>query len=154
MSAEHTEYEEFIKRQDESIMTTLPQFTQGILMYGKETMNSLLLLSGGSAAALLAFIGHLTTSGMKESAKGLALPLCVFVVAAIFAVGGMGFSYLSQGKGYQAQLVLLLGRDNKRSELFWQWAYVWLGLAVLCVFASFAGCLGGVWLAYWAFMNL
>ena len=54
MSAEHTEYEEFIKRQDESIMTTLPQFTQGILTYGKETMNSLLLLSGGSAAALLA----------------------------------------------------------------------------------------------------
>lgn len=154
MSAEHTEYEEFIKRQDESIMTTLPQFTQGILMYGKETMKSLLLLSGGSAAALLAFIGHLTTSGMKESAKGLALPLCVFVVAAVFAVGGMGFSYLSQGKGYQAQLVLLLSRDNKRSDSVWREAYIWLGLAVLCVFASFVGCLGGVWLAYQAFMSM
>lgn len=154
MSAEHTEYEEFIKRQDESIMTTLPQFTQGILMYGKETMKSLLLLSGGSAAALLAFIGHLTTSGMKDSAKGLALPLCVFVVAAVFAVGGMGFSYLSQGKGYQAQLVLLLSRDNKRSDSVWREAYIWLGLAVLCVFASFVGCLGGVWLAYQAFMSM
>lgn len=154
MSAEHTEYEEFIKRQDESIMTTLPQFTQGILTYGKETTKSLILLSGGSAAALLAFIGHLATSGMKEPAKGLALPLCVFVVAAVFAVGGLGFSYLSQGKGYQAQLALLLVRDNKRSELIWRGAYVWLGLAVLCVLASFAGCMGGVWLAYQAFMNL
>lgn len=154
MGEEHSEHEAFIKRQDESIMTTLPQFTQGILTYGKETMKSLILLSGGSAAALLAFIGHLATSGMKESAKGLALPLCVFVVAAVFAVGGMGFSYLSQGKGYQAQLVLLLSRDNKRSDSVWRETYVWLGLAVLCVLASFVGCLGGVWLAYQAFMSM
>lgn len=146
--------EEFIKRQDESIMATLPQFTQGILTYGKETMKSLILLSGGSAAALLAFIGHLATSGMKESAKGLALPLCVFVVAAVFAVGGLGFAYLSQGKGYQAQTILLLVRDNKHSDLIWRRAYFWMALAILCVMVSFAGCLGGVWLAYRAFMRM
>lgn len=154
MSAEHTEYEEFIKRQDESIMATLPQFTQGILTYGKETMRSLLLLSGGSAAALLAFIGHLATSGMKEPAKGLALPLCVFVAAAVSAVVGMGFSYLTQGKGYQAQLALLLGRDDNLYKSTWRGAYFWLALAILCVMVSFAGCLGGVWLAYQAFMSL
>ena len=147
MGAEHTEYEALIKRQDAYILGTLPQFAQGVLTYGKETMKSLILLSGGSAAALLAFIGHLATSGMKEPAKGLALPLCVFVVAAVFAVGGLGFSYLSQGKGYQAQIVLLLGRD-------WRGAYFWMALAILCVMASFAGCLGGVWLAYRAFMRM
>ena len=154
MSTEHKEHEEFIKRQDDYILGTLPQFTEGVLMYGKETMKSLLLLSGGSAAALLAFIGHLATSGMKEAAKGLAFPLCIFVFAAVLAVGGLGFSYLSQGKGYQAQIVLLLSRDDKNSNRVWRRSYFWMFLAILCIMVSFAGCLGGVWWAYQAFMNL
>lgn len=154
MSTEYKEHEEFMKRHDDYILGTLPQFAEGVLMYGKETMKSLLLLSGGSAAALLAFIGHLATSDMKESAKGLAWPLSIFVVAAVFAVGGLGFSYLSQGKGYLAQITLLLGRDNNLCKSIWRGAYFWMFLAILCVMISFAGCLGGVWWAYQAFMNL
>ena len=31
MSTEHKEHEEFIKRQDDYILGTLPQFTEGVL---------------------------------------------------------------------------------------------------------------------------
>lgn len=144
-----------IEKYDEYILRTASDYVQGVFTYGRGSMKALILISTGAAAALLAFIGHLATSGMKESAKGLALPLCIFMFASLLATAGLGFSYFSQAKSCNTQEHFLLGNIGSkeyRSDL--RWAYAWMSIAILCVFLSFAACLTGIGFSYWAFMGL
>ncbi len=143
------------EKYDEYILNTASDCIQGVLTYGRETMKALILISTGSAAALLAFIGHLATSGMKEPAKGLALPLCVFMLASLLAAAGLGFSYFSQAKFCNTQECFLLRAiDTKEFSGSLRWAYIWMGAAVLCVLSSFVACFAGIGVSYWAFMAL
>lgn len=131
----------------------LPNIVDGVITYAKETMKGLILLNSGSAAALLAFIGHLATMGMKENAKMFALPLCLFLAASIAALIGMGLSYLSQNLVMQALEYLILNRAADY-EIKRKWSLFFMTFAVLAIIISFSVCAYAVRLSYFAFMAI
>jgi len=135
------------------IKNIMPNVADGVITYGKETMKGLILLNSGSAAALLAFIGHLAVSGMKEEAKMFALPLYLFLAASIMALAGMGLSYLSQNLVMQALEYLTLNRTADY-EIKRKWSLFFMTFAVLAIIISFSVCAYAVWLSYFAFMAI
>jgi hypothetical protein len=64
------------------------------LDFGAYASRGMLLLPGGAAIALLAFLGSGRATDWQ--ATMLAPCLATFAVAAFFAVGNMGFTYLAQ----------------------------------------------------------
>ena len=137
----------------EAVLTVLATIIEGTISLGKETMKGLILINSGGSAALLAFIGHLAISGLKDSAKGFALPLCLFMVAAIIALAGMGLSYISQIFASLACQNLLV-KEIQRAYIKIIFNVIFMVLAVLVNIASFGFCGYAVWSAYFAFMSL
>ena len=108
------------------------------ISYGIAAMKSLYLVSGGSAAALLAFMGHLITNDKIDMAKSLSMPLCVFFFASLLASGCLGCSYLSQER--YTQNAMKVGA-------------VCQIIAVLFTFGAYVVCIAGMVLAYATFMS-
>jgi hypothetical protein len=61
----------------------------------KETIKACLIINAGSAAALIAFMGHLVTEKQYSLVELLAPSNKWFIAGAIAAIFGHGFSYLS-----------------------------------------------------------
>ena len=85
------------KKQEMIDMGWLESF-KSTIMYGMAAMKGLYWLSGGAAAALLAFMGYLIAHGYAGLTPYLAVSLCLFFFAALLAAGSLGFSYLSQAQ--------------------------------------------------------
>ena len=137
----------------EAALNILPSIIDGVISYGKETIKGLILLNSGSAAALLAFIGHLAVSGMKDGAKAFALPLCLFIAASIVALLGMGLSYISEI--FNSLVCQSLIVNNVHGIYFKLMLNIgFMLLAIIANIASFGICGYAVWTAYFAFMSL
>ena len=137
----------------EAALNILPSIIDGIISYGKETIKGLILLNSGSAAALLAFIGHLAVSGMKDGGKAFALPLCLFMAASIVALIGMGLSYISEiFNSLVCQGLIVNNVLGIHSKLILN--IVFMFLAIISNIVSFGICGYAVWTAYFAFMSL
>jgi hypothetical protein len=111
---------------------------KSVISTAKILINSLILINGGAAVALLAFIGHLATApSSSASVSDFAAVLLWFVVgvgaAALFA----GFVCLSQ-KAYSSK---------------WQrFGHVTVVVSVLTAIASFVAFGLGAYNTYWVFV--
>jgi hypothetical protein len=148
------EYNKEIEMRRTYALAALPQGMTGMFEYAAEAMKALILISAGSAAALLALIGHLVTEGRGDMAKALSFPLCIFMASAIFAAGSFGLSYLSQLYINQAYVYLCLWKEKYSQEFqaVSKLNVLWQRLAIVLMLVAFAVCFYGVWEAYWAFM--
>jgi hypothetical protein len=105
---------------------------------GQSALKSALLINGGAAVALLAFIGSIWTS--DNAAKALpeiSLALLLYVSGVLSAAIAAGFTYLSQA-----------GFGHEFGEISRSVGYIGRWLAVLGVFASYVLFGYGSWLAF------
>jgi hypothetical protein len=72
-----------------------PEMLRSAMESAKETIKACLLIDAGSAAALIAFMGHLTTQKEFQLVEKLAPSNLWFVGGVFAAMLGHGFSYLS-----------------------------------------------------------
>ena len=145
------DYEQSGERRMDVLYSALPIMIQGVFLYASTGIKAFILLCGGSAAALLAFIGHLVNVGNVPAAHTMGLPLCCFLGAAVLACGVLCLSYLSQSCFVQDAQYELLEIPNTSSC---RWGIFFQCLAVLAMLAAFVACFAGMWLAYGAFMSL
>ncbi|MDR1378536.1 MAG: hypothetical protein LBJ36_05740 [Synergistaceae bacterium] len=158
MEKEHQEYDEQAMREVELqrayALSMLPVSTTGVFGYAAAAMKALILVNSGSAAALLALMGHLVTQNQGEAAKALGFPLCIFLVSAIFAAGSFGLSYLSQLYMNHTLVYLCLwkeeySKDYQRASKFNR---LYQRLAIFTTLIAFGLCFFGIWTAYRVFM--
>lgn len=71
---------------------------KSVILTGQNALKSAVLINGGAAVALLAFIGHVWKAADGDSAllKLLAAPLVSFVAGVLLAAVAAGTTYLSQ----------------------------------------------------------
>ncbi|MEX3776188.1 hypothetical protein [Pseudomonas sp. MYb118] len=112
---------------------------KSIIETGQNAIKSIMLLNGGAAVALLAFIGKLAGTGQIPL---FATPLTTFVIGAFTAGLTSGISYLTQ---------LIYSEEGKlrtRSGIALQAIAVLLGLLGLAAFGY------GTYKSYFAFIGL
>lgn len=68
---------------------------KSVIMSGQSAMRSSILLNGGGAVALLAYIGKLSVEAAGH-VSGFALPLLLFVAGALVVAVASGLTYLTQ----------------------------------------------------------
>ncbi len=109
-----------------------------VITTGQSALKSSLLINGGAAAALLAFIGGLWgKAGAKTVLPNLSYGLSLFVWGVLSAACASGATYLSQA-GFSGDL-------GKHSQVIGQVAR---GLAIICVISSYLLFACGAWQAY------
>lgn len=70
---------------------------RSVIAAGQSARQASLLINGGAAAALLAFVGHVvTTPRAKSIVPGLAFPLAWFLEGVLAAAVSSGATYLAQ----------------------------------------------------------
>jgi len=114
---------------------------KSIILAGQTSLRSAMLINGGAAVAVLAYIGRLTGDAVGNVAQ-FALPLFLFVLGALVVAVGAGVTYLSQwfyfgGGGWKSKVGFGLNI-----------------LAMLLGVGSWALFAAGAWLAYLAFSGL
>ncbi|WP_426287523.1 hypothetical protein [Luteibacter sp. E-22] len=82
---------------------------------GKGALNTLVLVSGGSGAAILSFISGLAGKGDKpEAVHGLMFSISFFYAAFVLAAVIAGMSYVAQG--HYKRSTYLVDTDRKKSD--------------------------------------
>jgi len=114
---------------------------------GQSTTKSAILLNGGAAIAMLAFIGHLFNSpdGILI-AKKLSYALVAFSLGTFSAVMSICASYISHEIALN---YLLKTRENKKNtvQIPW-WKKIWNKIFFALLFLSYVLFLYGLYLAY------
>jgi hypothetical protein len=67
-----------------------------VIAAGKEAINAIILINGGAAIALLAFLGNVLSRKNEILVRALALPLLLLSVGVLCGGIGFGLRYLSQ----------------------------------------------------------
>jgi hypothetical protein len=101
---------------------------KSVIEMAKTTVTSLILINGGSAVALLAFIGHLASAGNPPiPISSFAKPLLYFVIGVFAAVFFGGLILLTQK---------LYSERWPRSANFTSWISVLVGLGSFAAFGA------------------
>jgi len=109
-----------------------------VITTGQSALKSALLINGGAAAALLAFVGGIWGKPEAKAAlPNIAYGLSLFVWGVLSAACASGATYLSQA-GFNGEL-------GKRSQAVGEIAR---GLAIACVIAAYVLFACGAWQAY------
>lgn len=104
---------------------------KSVIEAGRTTLNALILMNGGAAVALLAFLGNSITKAPPDprlQLRSISLAMLLFVLGVGFAGVSMGMRYLTQ--------FLAHGRSAKAGT-WMNWASIGSGLCSLALF--FAG---------------
>ncbi|HGL5978090.1 TPA: hypothetical protein ACKFKV_003869 [Klebsiella oxytoca] len=81
---------------------------------GANACRTFLIMNGGAAIALLAFLGNIwNKSSSTEAASAIATALVLFCMGVVLAGVCAGFSYISQSLFVSSEL------GNKKSQLYW-----------------------------------
>lgn len=73
------------------------EMLRSVMMYGSEALKSAILINGGAAVALLAFIGNIWTRGIVPTAViPLTNALYYFTEGTVSAAVGVGLTYFTQ----------------------------------------------------------
>lgn len=117
---------------------------------GSEAIKAITLLNGGAAVAILAFIGHLASSGVEqETVQSLSRPLGFFVAGTFLAVFATGIGYFAQScnvfalknefKKLDHKADTAAQDKEKRNKKCWGAAFTWRtafkcfnSLAIIC----------------------
>ena len=112
---------------------------RSVIAYGQAALKSAMLINGGAAAALLAFIGNIWAKGVAPDAvSSLTSSIAFFAFGVLVAAVGTAGSYFTQ---------------YCYSEGFQRSAIVFHTLTVLVVLAAFALFGFGAWESYQAFVE-
>lgn len=115
----------------------------GMFRFSVEGMKALYIITGGAAAALLAFFGHLMTINRVDDAKSLTSALGCFFFAALSGSGSFFLSYLTQYV-YTTEAFL-----TKRSV----WGKYFYAFAATLTLSAYISSLCAMLLTYLAFMS-
>lgn len=119
---------------------------------GQSAIKSSMLVNGGGAVALLAFIGHLTTSSATAGAiPTFALPLTIFVLGVWLSGMSAGFTYLTAfGRSIK------LSDPQRRPTPKWRtFSNLSNWIAIICGSASLMFCFpAGCYFGYKSFERL
>jgi hypothetical protein len=110
--------------------------------FSAKGIGSLFLASGGAAAALLTYSGHLAALGKETGAY--FVPMALFFLSAVLASGAFCLSYIAQ---FFYAGGAFTGKFPIPGVLFHL-------LAVLSVIAAYAACLCGMWSVYLIFTGV
>jgi hypothetical protein len=94
---------------------------------GQAAMKTTVLINGGAAVSLLAFVGHLIASAKPTIVPRLAFPLTCFVVAVLCGAMAFGLTYVT----LSSIVLKKIARSNKSNALaiaFVVVSYVLFGL--------------------------
>ncbi|EPV7325746.1 hypothetical protein ACV9ZL_004410 [Klebsiella oxytoca] len=96
---------------------------------GANACRTFLIMNGGAAIALLAFLGNIwNKSSSTEAASAIATALVLFCMGVVLAGVCAGFSYISQSLFVSSEL------GNKKSLLYWGARNKSYGLYMRCRF--------------------
>lgn len=108
------------------------------IQFGQAALKSSILINGGAAVAILAFIGHILGSGVSKTIQSeISYSLLIFFVGVLAAAMACGTSYFSQSYYFELR--------NNKVALIWRIASV-----VLVIFSYICFLWGGL-SAYWGF---
>jgi len=110
-----------------------------LIAAGQSSMKTSILINGGAAVALLAFVGHLVGSGNNALVPGFAVSLVCFVMAVLSGALSLGVTYVTLSS-YSAEKT---NRGNITNYI-----------AVVLVALSFALFGTGSWFAFMAFCGM
>ncbi|MEX0802462.1 MAG: hypothetical protein WD688_03970 [Candidatus Binatia bacterium] len=77
-------------------LTDRTELFRSVILAGQSALKSAILINGGAAVALLAFIGHVWKPDMSSPLKELAGPLVWFVAGVLLDAMAAGLTYVSQ----------------------------------------------------------
>lgn len=99
---------------------------KSVLETAQTALRSVIIMNGGAAVALLAFIGNVWNSQMSKDVVGFLIwSIASFAVGTFFCAAGAGFRYLSQDKyaqffsdelQNQINKIVLDGREENKSQ--------------------------------------
>lgn len=112
---------------------------ESTIQAGLTAVKTALLITGGTATALLTFIGHLATRNGSEQVALMAYPLLLFVTALLSVGIASGVTYVSE----RAKL--------EGTGCFYKLAPLFNIFAGVCVFFAYVLYGWGAWAAYEAF---
>ncbi|ANC04200.1 hypothetical protein AB688_19660 [Pseudomonas putida] len=129
-----------VEKEKYNLSAALEMF-KSVVHTGQNALRAIVLLNGGAAVALLAFIGKLADVS-RLNIPLFAVPLTIFVVGAFLSTISSGLTYLTQ---------VLYSEQRKwrnRTGVFLQMVSIILGATSLCSFGY------GTYRAYGAFLAL
>lgn len=125
--------------------TFIHKLNDAAILTGNHTLRALIIINGGAAIALLAFIGHLISvqNGVFSKSLGeLTAPLIWFAWGVALATVSMGFSYVTnysysshasrKSKHYQAPYI----RETLSSKRWLRFGFIFQIFAVLTAIVS------------------
>jgi len=127
----------WVEKQKEASAINVEGF-KSVILAGQNALRSALLVNGGAAVALLAYIGKLSVEASSH-VSDFALPLLLFVLGALVVAINSGLTYLGQwfyfgGGGWRWKVGFALNIVS-----------IVLGVVSYVIFAA------GAWLAYCSF---
>jgi hypothetical protein len=128
----------WVEKQKEFSNFNLEGF-KSVILAGQNAIRIAILLNGGAAVAMLAYIGKLSVEA-SASVSQFALPLFLFVLGALTVAVGAGVTYLSQWFYFS-------GGGNWR----WRVGFTLNMLAILLGLTSYGLFAAGAWWAYQEF---
>lgn len=102
---------------------------KSVIEAGQTALKSAILINGGAAAALLAFLGNLLT---KEAPTGINFPIATISHAMLIFVIGVGLAGLASGFRYLTQWIG--SRGHRKTGLAFNIAAIVCGLASFFLF--------------------
>jgi hypothetical protein len=130
------------------IATSIEMF-KSVIEAGLTAIKSVMLVNGGAAVALLAFLGNISARQDRPDADlvgGMSLAMLTFF-------GGAGCAVAATLTRYLAQAFYGWYSDYDRRWLFWT-GHFWTGTAIALTFMSLLSFLFGGILAYSAFRSM
>ena len=128
------------------------QMFQSVIEYGRDALKAAMLVNGGAAVALLAFIGKIwSAENGLGAATPLACSLALFAFGVLFAALSTFFTYCTQYSYLTAQGIVK--EDPGKSRSWDRWGRFFHLTVLVLVFSSFVLFALGVYTTYQLFVG-
>ena len=118
--------------------------------YALQVSKTLLLVSGGSGTALLAFLGHMVSLDKMKEASLFWLPVFLFFLSSFFVCLQFAFEYLTQ----TAVVQRIYYDDIDTQKKCDKYAVIFKNIASACLLSSFISLIVGGAIALHSFKSL
>ncbi len=138
-----------VREGDEKEMSAEPalEMFRTVVEYGRDALKAAMLINGGAAVAVLAFIGNIwTIEGSDDAVRSLACAVAMFGFGVLFAAVSSAFTYITQ---YFYNMDTVFGPENPTLGLKYRKIAISFHCIVLfLVFSSFGLFCAGVVLSF------
>lgn len=123
------------------------QMFRSVIDYGRDALKAAMLINGGAAIALLAFVGTIWSKKSAEAAAGsLACALASFSFGVLVAAVACAFAYCAQHFYADRTYNWLVDRERSKKAHLRGRVFQWLCLAFVAISFLFFG--NGVFVSY------